>query len=275
MVKKLYCLGRFVSSFLRPMQIPLHSAHTCFFLILSLFPMLLLLLGVLQYTDFGAKELLSLAEGFLPEALLPIAQMLIDASLGHSSGTVISVSVLATLWSASRGMYGLLSGLWAVQEKPRAHRYWKDRLISMLYTLFFLLAMVTILMLHVFGSAILDFLRMTTIPAVMAVMDMVDLRFFLLLFLQTALFSMVYAWLPGRSNRLSQCIPGALVASLGWMIYSKLFTLYVVHFTKFSNIFGSIYAMASGKLWLYFCTCLLFYGAALNRLLQEKNFKFL
>ena len=37
------------------MHIPLHSAYTCFFLILSLFPGLLLLLGVLRYTALATS----------------------------------------------------------------------------------------------------------------------------------------------------------------------------------------------------------------------------
>ena len=39
---------RRLAAWLKPMQIPLHSARTCFFLVLSLFPSLLLLLGLLR-----------------------------------------------------------------------------------------------------------------------------------------------------------------------------------------------------------------------------------
>ena len=54
------------------MQIPLHSAYTSFFLILSLFPGLLLLLGVLRYTGIGPKDLLSVLEGWIPGSILGI-----------------------------------------------------------------------------------------------------------------------------------------------------------------------------------------------------------
>ena len=54
---------RTITRWLRPLGIPLHSAYTGFFLILSLFPSLLLLLGLLKYTSYGIEDLMLL----LPE----------------------------------------------------------------------------------------------------------------------------------------------------------------------------------------------------------------
>ena len=107
------CIGkiRHILAFLKPMRIQLHSAYTCFFLILSLFPGLLLFLGLLRYTSLGVEDLMALLSGFLPDSLLPMVQTLASASYRHSSGLVVSVSVVAALYSASRGMFGILGGL--------------------------------------------------------------------------------------------------------------------------------------------------------------------
>jgi len=56
---------------------------------------------------------------------------------------------------------------------------------------------------------------------------------------------------------------------LGWLTFSRLFSVYVTHFSRYSNIFGSIYGLALGMLWLYFCISILFYGAACNRWLEQ------
>jgi membrane protein len=266
--------GRHLAAWLRPMQIPLHSARTGFFLILSLFPSLLLLLGLLRYTSFGTEDLLDLLEGMLPHSFLGIAEALIDASYRHSFGMVISVSALAALWSASKGTYGLLEGLNAVYGVTEHRGYWRSRSISVIYTFFFLLALVLTLVLHVFGNTVLDFLQMTTIPLLLLVMRLIDLKFILLLLLQTALFTLMYAMLPGRRNRLRRSLPGALLASFCWSVFSELFSIYVDYFSRYTNIFGSIYALALGMLWLYFCISILFYGGAFNRWLaqRKKNF---
>lgn len=253
------------------MQIPLHSAYTTFFLILSLFPALLLLLGLLRYTSFLPSDLVDLLEGWLPPSLMPTVHTLVRASYEHSSGAVISVSVIAALWSASRGMLGIRSGLNAVVGHRQTRSYWHRRIVSMFYTASFLVLVTMTLVLHVFGNALVDYLWMTTQPALMILMRLIDLRLILLLALQTFLFVFMYAWLPEKRSRIRQCLPGAFFASLLWLIFSRLFSIYVTHFTKYTNIFGSIYALALGMLWLYFCIFIFFYGGVLNRILVART----
>ena len=72
------------------------------------------------------------------------------------------------------------------------------------------------LVLHIFGTALLDYLWMTTDPTVMALLSIVDCRAILLLVLLCALFAAMYALLPGKRNRLKQSLPGALAAAAGW-----------------------------------------------------------
>lgn len=257
-----------IAAFLKPMRIPLHSAYTCFFLLLSAFPSLMLLFALLNFTSLGADEVVQLARPLIPAALLPLARELVGSAYGNASGTVLSVSALAALWSASRGMHGLVQGLNAVYGQGRG--YWRIRAVSVLYTFLFLLVTVLTLSLHVFGGQILDYLHMATNPALQTLMRLVDLRFALLLVLQTAVFTLMYALLPSCRNRVRDSLPGAVLASLGWLVYSRLFSAYVTYFPRYWDLFGSVYAVALGMLWLYFCICIVLYGGALNRWLKER-----
>ena len=270
-LRPIYEKVRHLWLWLKPMQIPLHSARTGFFLVLSLFPSLLLFLGLLHYISFDADDLLRFLEGIIPHYLLPMVEMLIDASYRHASGTLLSVSVLAALWSASKGTYGLICGLHAVYGVAQRRGYWQTRGISVIYTFALLLALMLTLALHVFGNSVLDFLWMTTIPVLMRVMELVNLRFVLLLLLQTALFTLLYAFLPYKRNRLRHSIPGAFIASLCWTIFSALFSIYVEHFAAYTNIYGSVYTVALGLLWIYCCMCILLFGGLLNRLLTPRS----
>ncbi len=269
--RKLYQKGLEIADFLRPMHIQLHSAYSCFFLVLSLFPGLLLLLGLLRYTPLEVADLMGLAAGFLPESLLPSFNSLISASYKHSSRAVITVSVLGTVYSASRGMFGIRNGLDAIYTPGQRHSYLRRRGSSIVYNISFLLVLLLTLVLYLASGALLDYLWMTTNPAVLMLLQLVDLRALLLLVMQVALFTLMYALLPGRRNRLVQSFPGAVFAALGWMTASHLFSVYVEHFGRYTNIYGSIYALALGMLWLYFCISLFFYGAALNRWLTERD----
>ena len=93
------------------------------------------------------------------------------------------------------------------------------------------------------------------------------LGFFLLAAGQTGLFCAMYVFLPGRRRGFSESLPGALLGSFGWMVFSALFSGYVEHFSGLANVYGSVYALALGMLWLYGCVSILFYGGVLNRYL--------
>ena len=62
---------------------------------------------------------------------------------------------------------------------------------------------------------------------------------------------------------------GGVLASLGWLVFSDLFSIYMENFSNYANIYGSVSAVALGMLWLYCCMSILFYGGALNRYLME------
>lgn len=269
--RKLLAIGRRIATFVRPMQIPLHSAYTCFFLVLSLFPGLLLLLGILRYTSITIRDLTALLEGFLPSSILPAVQSLITASYKHSSGTVVTVSVLGMLYSASRGMFGIRNGLDAIYTPEHDHSYLSRRGFSILYNASFLLVLLLTLALYLAGTALVDYLWMTTNPMLMVLLRAIDLRAVVLLLLQIGVFTVMYALLPDKRNRLFSSLPGAVFASLGWLVFSHLFSVYVEHFALYTNIYGSVYALALGMLWLYFCICIFFYGGALNRYLAERR----
>lgn len=261
---------RRVLNWLKPMNISLHAAYTSFFLVLSVFPILVVLFCLLGYTSIGLEEVMALVSGVLPDALEPLAVRILSGAYENTSAPVLSLSILTALWSAGRGMRGLLMGLNSVYGLKENRSYFVTRSISVLYTFLFLIVLVLTLVLHVFGTTILDYLRMTTNPFWMFVTDVIDLRFFLLLILQTVLFAAMYAALPNRRNRMGESLPGALLTAFGWLTFSDLFSIYVEHFQNYANIFGSVYAAALAMLWLYCCICIIFYGGALNRYLMER-----
>ncbi len=263
--------GRQVAAFLRPMQIPLHSAYTTFFLILSLFPFLLLFLGMLRYTSLDARDLMRIAEGWLPQSLVPLVGTLVASSYRHSSKAVVSISVVAALYSASRGMFGLRNGLNAVYAQPGHNSIFRRRGLSVVYTTAFLLLLVLTLAAYLLGTSVLDYLCMATDPATLFLMRLIDWKWLLLAALQSLLFLLMYAWLPARHNRLRHSWPGAIAASLAWLMYSGLFSVYMEHFSGYTNIYGSVYALALGMLWLYFGIAIFFCGGALNRYLLRRR----
>lgn len=251
------------------LQIGIHASSAGFFLALSVFPGLLLLLGLLRYTTLEVSSLIGAVEGFLPQALLPYAEDLIRSIYANSSGALVSVSALTALWSASRGVHGLLTGLNAVYGTRDDRGWLRTRLLSVGYTFAFLLVLALTLALHVFGRQVIAALAGSPTPFFRFLAEVVDLRFFLLLGLQTALFTAMFTVFPNRPCRTADSLPGALLASLGWLTFSNLFSLYIDYFGDHTHIYGQVYTMVLCMLWLYICLCIVFFGGALNRFLSS------
>lgn len=247
------------------LRVPLFAANASFFMVLAVFPGLLLLLSLLRYTPLEVERLGELLEDFLPEALLESAEELILLTYDHTSGLTLGLSVVTILWSAGRGIHGMIIGMNAVYEVEENRSYMHIRFISVVYTFLFLLVLILTLGLHVFGTKLLALLRRTGWWC----LRIVNLRFFLLLFLQTGIFTVLYMVLPNGKNRFGDSLPGALLASAGWLAFSDLYSVYVEHFAHLSNIYGSVYAVALSLLWLYFCMEILLYGGALNKVLMD------
>ena len=262
-----------VTSFIRTfaaMNIPLYAANAGFFVVLAVFPMLVLILSLLRYTGLNADVLTDVLEGVIPSALLGAASRLIQNTYANTSGTVISISAIVSLWSASRGIYGILTGLNAIYVVEEHRGYFYTRFISVAFTFAFLIVILLTLTLHVFGTTILGMIP-TTASSVLSFLDrVIHLRFFLLVFTQTLLFTAVFTIFPNRRNSVRSSLPGALLTSLGWLIFSGIYSVYVERFASLTNVGGSVYTVALSMLWLYCCLYIMFCGGALNRSLMAK-----
>ena len=256
-------------------QIPTYAAHACYFMVLAAFPMLLLVLSVLRYTALQVEDLIALLRGVVPAALMSAVQRLVISTYENTSTAVVSVSALATLWSASRSIYGLVIGLNAIYGVRENRGYLFTRSMSVLYMFLFLVVLLLTLLLQVFGQAISAALPVPDYPFFAFLADVVNSRHLLLLLLQTALFTAMYSALPNKRNPPVECLPGAVLTSVGWQTFSVVFSVYVDNFAAYANIYGSVYAVVLCMLWLYCCIFIIFLGGAFNRFLawyrQEKK----
>ena len=265
LIGKIYGL---ISYFTR-LRIPIYAANAGYFIVLSLFPMLLLFVSILRYTGLSVDNLTEILQGVIPNALMPSAKRLILNTYQSTSRTVVSISALTALWSASRGIYGLLTGLNAIYDVSEDRGYFYTRTVSVLYTFAFLLVLLLTLVLNVFGTTLVQMLPVDATPVWSFVARVVNLRGILLLLVQTGVFTAMYMVLPNRRNKFSDSLPGAVLTALGWLVFSDLYSLYVENFASYANIYGSVYAVALSMLWLYCCISIVFYGGALNVYLTE------
>ena len=147
-IKKLYAAIQYVNS----LKVPVYASYAGYFLILSAFPSLILLLSLLRYAGLEVEVLTGAIRGVVPEALFPAAKRLVVLAYQGTTGGILSFSAITALWSASRGVYGLLTGLNAIYQVQEKRSYLVSRGISMIYTALFVVVLLLTLGLQVGGG---------------------------------------------------------------------------------------------------------------------------
>ena len=252
------------------LRIPMLAGSACYFLALAVFPALVLVISLIRYTPLQIDDIFAIMRGVVPNALMPYVKRFILSTYNNATTALVSVSAVVALWSASRGTHGILTGLNVIYDVEEDRNFFLTRLISVGYTFAFILVLLLTLGLDVYGTTIVTLLPADD-PFFNVLSEVVDLRFIVLLVIQTALFTAMFMVFPNRRNKAMDSLPGALLASMGWLVFSDLYSIYVEHFSSYANIYGSVYAVALSMLWLYFCISIFFYGGVLNHWLMHRE----
>ena len=246
-------------------EVTVYAAQASFFIVISFFPFIMLLLTLVQRIPAVNKsDLLDLLITIMPDMLDSLVIGIVDDLYAKSPATMVSVSAVVAVWSASRGMMGIERGLNRVYESPQPRGYIFRRLICSGYTVLFVVACAASLLLLVLGTSI-ERLLLRVFPVVSTLARcVISLRSFLALAVLVIVFTGLYTLVPVHRHSLKSQLPGALFSTLGWIIFSALFSIYFNNFSNYSYMYGSLTAVVVLMLWLYICICILLIGAELN-----------
>ena len=246
-------------------EVSVYAAQTSFFIVLSAFPFIMVLLTAIQMIPSVSKaDLLSLLVSLMPQMLKAAVVRVVDDLFTKSPGKILSITALAALWSASKGMLSMCRGLNRIYGCQEKRGYLLSRLICTVYTFIFMVACVMSLVLLVFGSALQNVI-IRKIPVLGTITTyLISFRTLLALTILTLIFIGFYTLIPARKQKARFQLPGAVFSPLCWIVFSFAFSIYFNHFSSFSYMYGSLTAIVLLMLWIYFCICILFLGAGIN-----------
>lgn len=253
-------------------EITVYAAYASFFIILAFFPFTMLLLTLIQFIpSVGKSDLLEILVAVMPDMLDALMVGIVDDLYVKSPGTILSIAGLLALWSAARGMMGIEQGLNRIWDCPRKRSYLVRRLICSVYTFAFMVVCIVSLVLLVLGNSIQSLL-LRFFPLLEPLLrHIISLRSALAIALFLGCFTGLYTLIPHKRLRPLHQLPGAIFTAVCWMLFSYAFSLYFTNFSNFSYMYGSLTAILMLMLWLYFCICILFVGAEINRYLDQES----
>lgn len=250
-----------------------YASQSAFFFILSLIPIILLLMTLVQYTPVTKADVMTAVIQIFPSSINTMITSIVNQVYNQSMG-VIPVTLLVALWSAGKGVLALATGLNTILGCPETRNYIYIRLRATVYTVLFIMMLIVMLVLAVFGNTLNDFI-FENIPFLSHITQWVLwLKNFVTPALLTVLFLYVYKYLPNSDEiKLKDQFPGAVFAAAGWMLCSWVFSVYLDIFEGFSSMYGSLTTIILIMLWMYFSMYCILLGGELNGMVQKMKSK--
>jgi membrane protein len=247
------------------------SASIAYHTILSLFPLMLMLVGF-SGLIIGRYEL----SGQLAVVLTRYLPMKPDfilrnlAAISHSYGRVTIISFALLLWSSSGVFLPLEKALNRAWDVDKGRRWWRSRLVALemalvLGILIFISSALVGMSVFIHGWAQRRLFHLTSFPA--------DFVYHLLVVAATfgltlVMFLVLFQRLPNHPLGLSEVFPGAVLTGLFWEAARSLFTLLLPLF-NYHHIYGSIGVVVALMTWAYISSAVILFGAQVSSALYR------
>lgn len=249
-----------------------YAAQSAYFFMLCMIPIILLLLTLVQYTPVTKADVMTAVVQVFPSSVDSLIVSIVNQVYNQST-SIIPITILVALWSAGKGVLAMTSGLNCVYDCPETRNYVFLRIRATIYTVLFIIVIILLLVLSVFGNSLYIFVSTHFKILQPLATWLIDKRIIITPVALVGFSLLIYKFLPNRKDTLKKQIPGSVFAAVGWMIVSWVFSVYVDIFEGFSSMYGSLTTIVLIMLWLYFCMYSILLGGEMNKLLHDKSKK--
>lgn len=245
------------------------AAQAAYFILLSFIPCVMLIMTLVQYTGLSQQMVKDSLMQTVPEEFKSLVLGIISEVFEKSS-TAVPLSAIVTLWSAGKGINALTNGFNSVYHVNETRNYIMGRIRAAFYTLIFVIAVLTSLVLMVFGNTIQKALIQYHPMFAKVTSFILSLRTMIMIVVLMFVFLILYKFIPNRKASFRSQLPGAMISSVAWAIFSLGFSLYLDIFPGFTNMYGSLTTVVLVMLWMYFCMYIILIGAEINAYFEDK-----
>ena len=249
------------------------AASIAFYGLLAIFPAIAALISLwgLVSDPLAVQQQIEAMNGIVPqEAVAIISQQAIKVSTNPQAGMSVTAigGLLFTLYSASKGVRGFMAGLNIIYGEQEHRGMIHQALINVTLTLGLVL------------STIITLAAIAVVPAIINYLPFGDLlssimlyaRWPLMLMLVLFAIALLYRFAPDRrAARWQWLTPGALAATLLWLLGSAGFSIYVRNFSSYNETYGSIGAVVILLMWFWLSAYIVLLGAGINREFERET----
>ena len=240
--------------------------------LLSFFPVLTTIAALLVQAKAEAvsRTVARLLYDVVPPGTEDVVRTLFIVHGERPKWLLIGATVLA-LWAGSGAMMSLMEGFRAVYGIPSARSFLRERAMAMLLVLVSALPVLGASALIVFGkrgeSELIQWLGLGSDGASLrgwVLLAGQALRFVIAIGAIVMITTLVYYLGPNRKQAFRKLFPGAMLATILWLMATLVFAWYVRHVSNYNVLYGGVGAGLALLVWMYVLAVILLLGCEFN-----------
>jgi membrane protein len=249
------------------------AAQLAYYFFFALFPALLFLVAVASYFPLTrlVDDLIARLGGFVPpEALQIITEQLEKISMDQQGG-LLTFGMLVTIWSSSGAMTAIIDTLNGAYDIQEGRPWWKVRLTAIALTIGVSIFILTSFALITIGPTFAERLANSVGLGPAFEWSWKILQWPVVFAMVSVAIAGIYYWGPDAEQDWVWLTPGAIGATLMWMLASLGFKYYVVSMGYYTETYGAIGAFMVLMLWFYISGLVILLGAELNAEIEHAS----
>jgi membrane protein len=249
------------------------AAQLSYYGFLALFPAILFLLAVASFfplaniTDDVGRSL----GPFVSPQVLELIQEQMRRLADNENGGLLTFGVAGALWSSSAALVSIVGALNRAYDIDEGRPWWKVRLVAIGLTLGVALIVLVALSLVLVGPTLAEKLGQATGWGAPFEWTWLVLQWPLVFVLIATGIGLIYYFGPDAEQDWAWITPGAVAATILWLLVSLLFKVYVANFTDYEGSYGAVGGVIVLMLWFYVSGIAILTGAELNSEIEHAS----
>ncbi|HJG97233.1 MAG TPA: YihY/virulence factor BrkB family protein [Romboutsia timonensis] len=250
------------------------AAEMSFYLLLSIFPFLIFTISIIVYIPtFHLNKSILIIKNVIPESAFNIILSIINSAIENKSLGFLILSFIFTLWTSSRGIRSLIRWMNKSYKVQETRSFFKVCIISFIFTVSILVLIFSSIILLIYGELIGYFIfNLIGLNSIFIYIWNI-LRYIVGVSTLIIILINLYKYTPNKNIKIKDVIPGAIIATLVWLIISFFYSYYTNNYSNYEVIYGSIGGIIVLMTWLYLSSWSILIGLEVNVRLYFRKLK--
>lgn len=239
------------------------AAALSYYLTLTIFPMLIVVIDVLGRLPLDAKSVVNDISAVLPGNTASLVGGYLIYVQMHQSTTMLTAAILTIVLAASAGFRSLMSISQEIYGRVNYTSLW-GLVFSFVFSLLLVVMIYLAFLVLLTGNWFLRFLREHLPPEVYVSAEWSSMRL-VLLFGVAMLFLALLYWLMGPKGKDRPLVSvGAFLSAALLTLGTNLFSTLIGISSRYSMVYGSLASIMILMMWLFFCGNIVMLGLVFN-----------